>query len=188
MNKRVEAIFENKQKDIVKWMEDREPIEWICKELNISIATFKARMPEYKGNQGFSKNKYKKQLHITDTKKCERCNKEFTINVFTASKSPSLRRFCSKVCGRAKAAESKVPKRYRTLAKRAYGELKCCVCGFTKIVDIHHADHNHSNNDPKNLIPLCPNHHRMYHSKYVEEVKPFIENFLLGGLSITVVR
>lgn len=180
MNKRIETIFENNWDNIVKWMEDKEPIEWICDRLSISVATFKTRIPDYKGNQGFSKNRYKKQLHIQETRHCERCNKSFAVDMFTASKSPSVQRFCSKVCGRAKAAESKIPKHYKTIAKRAYGHLKCCVCGFDKIVDIHHADHNHNNDDPKNLVPLCPNHHRMYHSKYVEEVKPFVDKFLSG--------
>lgn len=40
----------------------------------------------------------------------------------------------------------------------------CVICGFDKIVDIHHIDSNKSNNSPKNLIGLCPNHHRMIHN------------------------
>lgn len=40
----------------------------------------------------------------------------------------------------------------------------CVICGFSHIVDIHHLDHNKQNNDPKNLIGLCPNHHRMIHN------------------------
>lgn len=180
MTRRIETIFKNNADNIVKWIENKEPIEWICNKLSISVGTFKTKIPNYKGNRGYNKNRYKKQLHIKENRQCQRCGKEFTVNVFTASKSPSLRRYCSKVCGRAKAAESKTLKHYKTIAKRAYGHLKCCVCGFDKIVDIHHADHNHNNNDPKNLVPLCPNHHRMYHSRYIEEVRPFIDNFFRG--------
>jgi len=40
----------------------------------------------------------------------------------------------------------------------------CAVCGFNQIVDIHHIDHNKTNHSPKNLIGLCPNHHRMIHN------------------------
>ena len=36
----------------------------------------------------------------------------------------------------------------------------CCICQ-TPYVQIHHIDENPSNNDPDNLIPLCPNHHAM---------------------------
>ena len=38
---------------------------------------------------------------------------------------------------------------------------QCVICDFDKIVDIHHIDKDKSNNSPKNLIGLCPNHHRM---------------------------
>lgn len=53
-------------------------------------------------------------------------------------------------------------------------EKKCIVCGEDKIVSVHHYDHNHENNDPSNLIPLCPTHHQYVHSKYVDEVLPII--------------
>lgn len=42
---------------------------------------------------------------------------------------------------------------------------QCIICGFDKVVDVHHFDHNHKNNDVNNLIPLCPNHHMMLHTK-----------------------
>ena len=40
----------------------------------------------------------------------------------------------------------------------------CVICNFDKIVDVHHIDANKNNNSPKNLIGLCPNHHRMIHN------------------------
>ena len=40
-------------------------------------------------------------------------------------------------------------------------DKRCAICGWDLIVDVHHIDRNHNNNNPKNLIPLCPNHHRM---------------------------
>jgi|SRR3972149_7361103 len=42
---------------------------------------------------------------------------------------------------------------------------KCIVCGFDKIVDLHHLDMNHQNNSPDNLTGLCPNHHKMVHHR-----------------------
>ena len=39
----------------------------------------------------------------------------------------------------------------------------CIICGFDKIVDLHHLDKNHENRGNSNLIGLCPNHHRMLH-------------------------
>ncbi len=52
---------------------------------------------------------------------------------------------------------------YRKLTK------ECVLCGFNKIVEIHHLDFNKKNNSSENLIGLCPNHHRMvnnYNYKY----------------------
>lgn len=41
----------------------------------------------------------------------------------------------------------------------------CAVCGFRKIVEIHHVDLNHNNNSTDNLAGLCPNHHKMVHHR-----------------------
>lgn len=46
---------------------------------------------------------------------------------------------------------------YKKVTKR------CVICGFDKIVDLHHLDHNQKNNTEKNLVGLCPNHHKMIH-------------------------
>jgi len=48
---------------------------------------------------------------------------------------------------------------------------ECLICGFSKIVDLHHLDGNKQNNSEKNLIGICPNHHRMIHEyKYRKEI------------------
>jgi ribosomal protein L37E len=39
----------------------------------------------------------------------------------------------------------------------------CVICGFDKVVDLHHLDGCHKNKSENNLIGLCPNHHRMIH-------------------------
>ena len=41
---------------------------------------------------------------------------------------------------------------------------QCAICDFDKIIDIHHIDSNKQNNSLKNLVGLCPNHHRMIHN------------------------
>lgn len=47
----------------------------------------------------------------------------------------------------------------------------CVICGFDKIVDIHHIDKIKSNNSPENLIGLCPNHKRMINNhKFRQEI------------------
>ena len=57
-------------------------------------------------------------------------------------------------------------------------EKKCIVCGEDKIVAVHHNDYDHHNNDPENLIPLCPTHHQYVHSQYKDEVQPIIDQYV----------
>ena len=40
----------------------------------------------------------------------------------------------------------------------------CALCGFNKIVDFHYIDLNKKNQSSKNIVGLCPNHHRMVHN------------------------
>jgi predicted HNH restriction endonuclease len=49
--------------------------------------------------------------------------------------------------------------------------LFCYACGHDKILEIHHLDGNHGNNDLDNLIPLCSNHHKMMHSRWKKEIE-----------------
>lgn len=59
----------------------------------------------------------------------------------------------------------------------------CIICGETKIVAVHHLDENHLNDDPANLIPMCPTHHQYWHSKYkyliIDKVTNYIDNWKL---------
>ena len=44
---------------------------------------------------------------------------------------------------------------------------KCAIkgCEWSYNTDTHHLDHNHGNNNPDNLMKLCPNHHYLHHRK-----------------------
>ena len=55
---------------------------------------------------------------------------------------------------------------------------KCVVCDETKIVAVHHYDHDHENNEPANLVPLCPTHHSYVHSRYASDVQGHIDNYV----------
>lgn len=68
-------------------------------------------------------------------------------------------------------------KNYRTICFYNH-DKKCVVCGEDKIVEVHHMDENNKNNDPKNLVPLCPTHHQYWHSRYRELVRNQIEDYL----------
>jgi len=68
-------------------------------------------------------------------------------------------------------------KRYQTICFQHH-KKKCVYCGEEKIVAVHHNDGDHSNNDPINLIPLCPTHHTYMHSRYKDEIQPSIDEYL----------
>jgi hypothetical protein len=64
-------------------------------------------------------------------------------------------------------------KRYHNLDFETYKNATklCVVCGFDKIVDLHHLDMDHKNNKISNLTGLCPNHHKMaHHREHQKEV------------------
>lgn len=47
-----------------------------------------------------------------------------------------------------------------------YHEKECIICGEKNIVAVHHYDENKKNNNPENLIPMCPTHHQYMHSNF----------------------
>lgn len=60
----------------------------------------------------------------------------------------------------------------------AYHERKCVICDETRILDVHHLDENRSNNKPENLIPLCPTHHRYWHSRFKNLIEEQIIQYI----------
>jgi len=112
------------------------------------------------------------------TKICECCGKDFPWEGRKNTKAYKRARFCTRSCANNRQAWwNDNATGYRTIAFR-YWPKQCMICGFDKIVAIHHNDNNHSNNDPNNLIPLCPNHHEMIHSKWKNEVQPLVDNLI----------
>ena len=116
-------------------------------------------------------------------KNCERCGDSFTWTGRLLTKGYQQAKFCSRSCANNRSDWWDSPTneyrstKYRAIAKRHH-EFKCVVCGFDKIVAIHHIDENKKNNSPENLIPLCPNHHEMVHSKWKDEVQPYIDEWV----------
>lgn len=131
---------------------------------------------EYKRKQSEKVDKIYGPI-IEHKKVCKCCNNEFIFVGRENTKKFDDAKFCSRSCANNRQSwwhENATS--YRTIALR-YHEPKCVVCGFDKVVAIHHIDENRQNNDPGNLIPLCPNHHEMVHSKWKNEVQPFIDKW-----------
>ena len=55
----------------------------------------------------------------------------------------------------------KLPKTLRNFIISLYGKCECC--GYSEVLDLHHIDENHKNNDPSNHGILCPNCHAKIH-------------------------
>ncbi len=87
---------------------------------------------------------------------------------------------CSIKCA---AARTRSEQKYKSYQKICYANHKraCVVCGENVMVEVHHLDSNRENNLPSNLIPLCPTHHRMWHSKHknliLDKVLVYVNNF-----------
>lgn len=118
-------------------------------------------------------------------KTCHRCGNEFIYKGRIKTKKYEDAKFCSRGCANNRQQwwnqeDNKYrSQHYREIAKRHH-EIKCVICGFDKIVAIHHNDENKKNNTPRNLIPLCPNHHEMVHSKWKGEIQPLIDEWVRG--------
>lgn len=59
-----------------------------------------------------------------------------------------------------------------------YHKKECIICKENNIVEVHHLDENKNNNNPENLIPLCPTHHQYWHSQFKKLVELQIQNYI----------
>ena len=122
-------------------------------------------------------NQYKRKWKVIQ-KDCPVCGNSFE----TKSGHPREKVTCSYSCSNTFFAKKRnVPERYsnyRTICFKNW-ERKCMICGFDKIVEVHHRDYNNKNNNKENLIPLCPNHHQMLHTKqYGEEIVKLMDELI----------
>ena len=59
-----------------------------------------------------------------------------------------------------------------------YHKKRCVVCDEYNIIEVHHLDENHENNSSDNLIPLCPTHHKYWHSRYRHLIEKQVLNYI----------
>lgn len=118
---------------------------------------------------------------IKITVSCDCCGKDFLVEEREHLFPSKEKYFCSRKCANSVGGKAKRDKygltSYTSIAKEHYEE-KCIVCGFDEIVEVHHIDENRNNNDIKNLVFLCPNHHYLLHRKKSEKVSNRITEFL----------
>ncbi len=118
------------------------------------------------------------------TKECPICNTEFTVQ----KGHPKEKITCSHACANSFFRSGKNNPNYihgrgSALSKIRYYNLpyrqicfevwpyKCCVCPWDINIEVHHLDGDHKNDDQKNLVPLCANHHHMVESRYKKDIE-----------------
>lgn len=115
---------------------------------------------------------YKNRRYVLVHIECPVCGEKFQ----TQEGHPRQKRVCSVSCSNTffRSGENHGnfnPDSYRNVCFK-YWPRECAICGWNKVVDVHHIDYNHNNNEPKNLIPLCKNHHSLTTTaKYKKEIE-----------------
>lgn len=100
---------------------------------------------------------YKKLNWKPKISKCKRCKKESPIH------AKNLCASCYNYVFHLDSTKAYQQRRSNNVDLKTFRKVtkECVVCGFDKIVDLHRIDGNKQNNSPKNVVGLCPNHHRM---------------------------
>jgi hypothetical protein len=154
-----------------------------CTSCQIEIEKFKYQLKKI--NKDTYLCKTCKVLNGRIKKECPVCSK-----VFETLKSED-KKTCSYSCSNKFFRRGEQNGNWKNESYRStcflYHKKECVVCGEDKIVEVHHFDENRNNNNPANLIPLCPNHHQYLHSKFkyliVEKVKEYRNKFVEKVLS-----
>lgn len=126
------------------------------------------------------------QKYPTVEKTCPVCSTSF----LTKQGSPKEKTTCSHACSNSYFRSGKDHPNYNQ-DKKSWGyrricfshhKKECILCGFSAVVDVHHIDEDRNNNSPENLVPLCPNHHRMIHTKkYGPQTKKALQEALFSN-------
>jgi len=122
------------------------------------------------------------------TKVCPICDKEFNTKLGHSREKTVCSHSCANTYFRSGESHPNHKNdddltgemKHKTICFRHH-EKKCVYCDEKKIVECHHYDGNKKNNSPENLVPLCPTHHRYWHSRfrYIVKVKvdEYVKNF-----------
>lgn len=152
---------------ILEILKDSKSISDACRKLNIpvnggGIKKVKDLFIKY----GIDVPIYKQRKRIERLEKiCPVCKK-----TFITKKNKREKTTCSHSCSNTYFRSNKDNPNWKDESYRTtcflYHEKECVVCKENNIVEVHHYDGNKDNNNPENLIPLCPTHHKYWHSKF----------------------
>lgn len=141
----------------------------VCgKEYEIELKRYNAKIKE---NSAFYCSSECRSHKGSILCKCATCGKEVwkTKSQYARSKTGNV--YCSRSCATSKnntlfkTGENHPNYKGNDYRQKAFDTYKhrCAVCGYKedeRILEVHHIDEDHSNNDIKNLCILCPICHR----------------------------
>lgn len=129
----------------------------------------------------FDGNLKAKRKYELIEKDCPVCGEKFTTQKRGDSRE---KRTCSYSCSNTffRSGENnpnwkEASTQYRTKCFE-YHKKECIICKEEKVVEVHHIDEDRSNNDIFNLVPLCPTHHKYWHSEYKKEIEDKVYNYI----------
>lgn len=110
---------------------------------------------------------YKKLVWKPKIKTCKRCGREMRMH------AKGLCDGCYNFVFHLDKNKAYNYRKWHNIDLETYRKIikECVICGFDKVVDLHHLDGNKKNSSETNLVGLCPNHHKMLHDfRYRKEV------------------
>jgi len=140
-----------------------------------------SRLIKQKLNQCELTLKHNQLVYPWITKTCPACGDEFK----TQKGAPKEKVVCSPGCANTHFRSGPDHPNWKTHGSEGairstcfhYHKKKCIICDESNIVAVHHYDHNRTNNEPSNLIPMCPTHHQYHHSNFKEMVDTQIDAY-----------
>jgi hypothetical protein len=144
------------------------------KKLNNVISEYKIDISHFDGGAS------KRVKHTRIEKECPICNSKFKVIDGGYDDKITCSHACSNTYFRSgedngnwkdiseyyhNLRHPRLSKKYREICFNNH-KHECVVCGEDKILDVHHYDSDRTNNNPNNLIPLCPTHHGYVHYGY----------------------
>ena len=157
----------------LKWNENgqmRNKLSKLINEYGIDTSHFD---PYYSFKQN---TKYKKIIKV-----CPVCSEQFETKSGHSKEKTTCSNSCSNTYFNGIRRNLNVTN-YRTVCFRHH-KKECVICGESKIVGVHHLDHDTKNNKPDNLIPMCPTHHQYWHSRYRNLVESKVMDYIEGWKS-----
>lgn len=156
----------------------------IAKKLNLSLngTTYKKidkYIIDYSLNTDHFDSYKSRRKYENVEKTCPICTNTFIVKQGDPKEATTCSYACSNKHFRSgfNSPNLKIGNNYRTTCF-LYHQKKCIICGEYKIVEVHHYDENHDNNEPLNLVPMCPTHHQYMHSRYKHEISEQVDKYV----------